>query len=109
RTPGARPGSACRGTWRADIPAGAARPGGRGVPRAARPAQAAAAGPSCGRAERRESEVLDLLRRGLSTAEIADRLDISPVTVRRHVGLLLQKLGVKTRAAALSLVERSER
>jgi DNA-binding NarL/FixJ family response regulator len=58
---------------------------------------------------RRESEVLDLLRRGLATAEIADRLDISPVTVRRHVGLLLRKLGVKTRAAALSLVERSER
>jgi len=58
---------------------------------------------------RRESDVLDLLRRGLTTAEIADRLDISPVTVRRHVGLLLKKLGVPDRAAALKLVERSER
>ena len=58
---------------------------------------------------RRESEVLDLLRRGLATAEIADRLDISPVTVRRHVGLLLRKLNVPDRAAALKLVERSER
>jgi DNA-binding NarL/FixJ family response regulator len=57
---------------------------------------------------RRESEVLDLLRRGLATAEIADRLDISPVTVRRHVSLLLQKLGVPDRAAALRLLERSE-
>jgi len=56
---------------------------------------------------RRESEVLDLLRRGLSTAEIADRLDISPVTVRRHIGLLLKKLNVATRAAALKLIERS--
>ena len=57
---------------------------------------------------RRESEVLDLLRRGLATAEIAERLDISPVTVRRHVGLLLRKLGVPDRAAALRLLERSE-
>jgi two-component system, NarL family, nitrate/nitrite response regulator NarL len=57
---------------------------------------------------RRESEVLDLLRRGLVTAEIADRLDISPVTVRRHVGLLLRKLDVPDRAAALRLVERGE-
>jgi DNA-binding NarL/FixJ family response regulator len=56
---------------------------------------------------RRESEVLDLLRRGLSTAEIADRLDISPVTVRRHIGLLLKKLNVTTRAAALKLLDRS--
>jgi DNA-binding CsgD family transcriptional regulator len=35
-------------------------------------------------------------------------LDISPVTVRRHVGLLLGKLGVPDRAAALRLLERSE-
>jgi DNA-binding NarL/FixJ family response regulator len=57
---------------------------------------------------RRESEVLDLLRRGLTTAEIADRLDISPVTVRRHVGSLLGKLRVPDRASALKLFERSE-
>lgn len=57
---------------------------------------------------RRESEVLDFLRRGLATGEIADRLDISPVTVRRHVGLLLRKLGVSDRDAALKLLERSE-
>ena len=57
---------------------------------------------------RRESEVLDLLRREHSTAEIADRLDISPVTVRRHIGLLLRKLKVPDRAAALKLLERSK-
>jgi two-component system, NarL family, nitrate/nitrite response regulator NarL len=55
---------------------------------------------------RREAEVLDLLRDGLATREIADRLDISPVTVRRHVGTLLHKLGVPDRAAALGLFER---
>jgi DNA-binding NarL/FixJ family response regulator len=55
---------------------------------------------------RRESEVLDLLRNGLATREIADRLDISPVTVRRHVGTLLTKLGVRDRAAALRLFDR---
>jgi DNA-binding NarL/FixJ family response regulator len=57
----------------------------------------------------RESEVLDLLRRGLPTAEIADRLDISPVTVRRHIGMLLRKLGVPDRAAALKLLGRSKK
>jgi DNA-binding NarL/FixJ family response regulator len=57
---------------------------------------------------RRESEVLDLLRRGLATAEIADRLDISPVTVRRHVSLVLGKLGVPDRAAALRLLDREK-
>jgi len=49
-----------------------------------------------------------MLRRGLATVEIADRLDISPVTVRRHIGLLLRKLGVPDREAALRLLERSE-
>ena len=41
----------------------------------------------------REWEVGELLRDGHSTNEIADRLGVSPVTVRRHVGLLLGKLG----------------
>jgi DNA-binding NarL/FixJ family response regulator len=49
----------------------------------------------------REGEVGELLREGLSTAEIADRLGVSPVTVRRHISLLLQKLGVETRESAV--------
>jgi DNA-binding NarL/FixJ family response regulator len=47
----------------------------------------------------REAEVLAALRRGESTAEIAQGLGISPVTVRRHISDLVRKLGVADRAA----------
>ncbi|MDX6555164.1 MAG: hypothetical protein QOD86_1359 [Miltoncostaeaceae bacterium] len=53
----------------------------------------------------REWEVLELMRDGRDTREIADRLGISPVTVRRHSGELLRKLRVPDRAAALRLLE----
>ncbi len=53
---------------------------------------------------RREWEVGEMLCEGLSTSEIADRLGVSPVTVRRHVGLLVQKLGVGSREAAVELL-----
>jgi DNA-binding NarL/FixJ family response regulator len=49
----------------------------------------------------REWEVGELLREGRSTGEIAERLGVSPVTVRRHISLLLQKLGVDSRQAAV--------
>lgn len=49
----------------------------------------------------REWEVGELLRDGQSTREIAERLGVSPVTVRRHVSLLLHKLGVGSRKAAI--------
>lgn len=52
----------------------------------------------------REWEVGELLSEGLSTAAIAERLGVSPVTVRRHIGLLLQKLGVDSREAAIDLL-----
>lgn len=52
----------------------------------------------------REWEVLDLMRDGLSTHEIAMRLLISDVTVRRHIGSVLKKLQVQTRAEALALL-----
>jgi DNA-binding CsgD family transcriptional regulator len=52
----------------------------------------------------REWEVGDLLCEGRSTAEIAVRLGVSPVTVRRHVGLLLQKLGTPSRPAAIEVL-----
>ncbi|HXW58511.1 MAG TPA: response regulator transcription factor [Solirubrobacteraceae bacterium] len=51
----------------------------------------------------RESEVLELLRAELTTKQIAHRLGISPVTVRRHVSDVLKKLRVSDRAAALRL------
>ena len=53
----------------------------------------------------REWEVLELLRAGLSTAQIAARLSISEVTVRRHVGRTLKALRVPDREAAARLVD----
>ena len=49
----------------------------------------------------REWEVLELLRDGLSTAAISERLFISKVTVRTHVSGILRKLGVPDSAAAV--------
>lgn len=53
---------------------------------------------------RREWEILDFLRDGHTTAEIADELTVSAVTVRRHIGSILQKLGAPDRKAALALL-----
>ena len=53
----------------------------------------------------REWEVLELMRQGCSTEEIAARLFISPVTVRTHVSAILRKLHVPTREAAIELLE----
>ena len=46
----------------------------------------------------REMQVLAMLRRGDSTTHIAQSLDISPVTVRRHISVLVRKAGVRGRA-----------
>lgn len=54
---------------------------------------------------RRECHVLDLLSNGLSTADIAQRLSITPTTVRRHVYGLKRKLGVADREAAVNLLD----
>jgi DNA-binding NarL/FixJ family response regulator len=54
---------------------------------------------------RRQAEVLAFLREGLGTAQIAARLDISPVTVRRHLAIVLAKLGAADRASAILLLE----
>ena len=51
----------------------------------------------------RESEVLQLLHRKLTTKQIAERLGISAVTVRRHVSDTVRLLGVPDRDAALLL------
>lgn len=57
----------------------------------------------------REWEVGELLSEGRSTGEIAERLGVSPVTVRRHVSLLLQKLGVGSRQAAVETLRAHSR
>ncbi len=45
----------------------------------------------------REWQVLELLRQGRSTAQIAERLFVSPATVRSHVAAVMRKLGVSDR------------
>lgn len=50
----------------------------------------------------RECEVLQLVAQGLSNHEIAQRLVLSTHTVHRHVANVLRKLGVGSRAAAVS-------
>jgi DNA-binding NarL/FixJ family response regulator len=54
----------------------------------------------------REWEVLELMRQGLTTLQIAERLFISPVTVRTHISAILRKLHVPDREAAVALLER---
>lgn len=51
----------------------------------------------------REREVLDLLAEGLRNAEIAERLHVSPHTVRTHVAAVMGKLGAHTRAHAVAI------
>ena len=59
-----------------------------------------------GQLTRREVDVLLLLADGLSTADIADRLVLSPRTVEHHVSAVLRKLGEPTRARAVAAAHR---
>lgn len=67
-----------------------------------------AAGPSAGGAvpfpelTQREREVLDLVTRGLTNAEIGRRLVVSDKTVRNHVSNVMAKLHVAGRAEAVA-------
>jgi DNA-binding NarL/FixJ family response regulator len=50
----------------------------------------------------REAQVLGMLRRGHTTAAIAQRLGIAPVTVRRYISEVVHKLGVEDRSELVS-------
>ena len=78
------------------------RPGGRPVPDRPRP-RAGDTAPPAGRAatlSERELEVLRLVARGRTDAEIAEQLVLSVHTVHRHVANIRTRLGVTSRAAA---------
>jgi DNA-binding CsgD family transcriptional regulator len=57
---------------------------------------------------RREAEVLALIREGLTNPQIGERLYISAKTAEHHVGRVLVKLGVKSRAEAAAVATVAE-
>ena len=56
----------------------------------------------------KEWEVLDLMREGNSTADMAERLFVSPGTIRSHVSQILKKLHVKSRDEAVALLTQKQ-
>jgi DNA-binding NarL/FixJ family response regulator len=62
---------------------------------------------SAGSLSRRETEVLRLLREGLSNRAIAERLYISPKTAEHHVSRIYAKLGLSSRAEAAAYAVRT--
>jgi DNA-binding CsgD family transcriptional regulator len=56
----------------------------------------------------REQDILRCLAEAIPTGDIAQRLDISPVTVRNHVQRVLQKLGVHSKLQAVVYAYRHE-
>jgi DNA-binding NarL/FixJ family response regulator len=53
----------------------------------------------------REREILELVAEGRTNAQIAERLWVSPGTVRKHLDNVYAKLGVHTRTAAAAFVQ----
>jgi len=55
---------------------------------------------------KRERDVLALLVKGLNNTQIAEKLVVSPSTIKSHVSHILAKLGVATRTEAAALAVR---
>ena len=55
----------------------------------------------------RELEVLSLVAEGLTNAEIADRLVLSPLTAKTHVSRILTKLGARDRVQLVVIAHQS--
>ena len=63
----------------------------------------AAAQPSLTALTDRERQVLALVARGLSNAELAERMHLGETTIKTHVGRVLSKLGLRDRVQAVVL------
>ena len=55
----------------------------------------------------REAEVLALIAGGLTNAEIAERLFVSPTTIKSHINHLFAKAGIRDRAQAVNYAYRT--